>query len=44
MANVIALAYLVNALLATHPVQGKALVIATVPIWLTNIIVFALWY
>jgi uncharacterized membrane protein len=45
VANWIALGYLVDALVSTHhPVDGKVLVIAAVPVWLTNIIVFALWY
>jgi len=43
-ANLMSLGYLVNALVASHPVGGKTLIFASVPVWLTNIIVFALWY
>lgn len=43
-ANLMSLGYLVNALAASHPVGGKTLIYASVPVWLTNIIVFALWY
>jgi hypothetical protein len=43
-ANLVSLGYLVNALVATHPVGGKTLIYAAVPVWATNIIVFGLWY
>ena len=49
LANVVALGELVRALLdpATvrgHVLGGRSLVYASVPIWLTNVIVFGLWY
>ena len=44
VANLISLGYLVHALVARHPVGGRTLIFASVPVWLTNIIVFALWY
>jgi hypothetical protein len=43
-ANLVSLGYLVDALVVRHPVGGKTLIFASVPVWLTNIIVFALWY
>ena len=43
-ANLVSLGYLVHALVASHPVGGKTLIFASVPVWFTNIIVFALWY
>jgi hypothetical protein len=43
-ANLISLGYLVHALVASHPVGGRTLIFASIPVWLTNIIVFALWY
>jgi uncharacterized membrane protein len=43
-ANLVALAELIRALLAHSPTEGRALVFASVPIWLTNVIVFGLWY
>ena len=44
LANVIALGELVNALLNHTKAEGQSLVYASVPIWLTNVIVFGLWY
>ena len=45
VANMIVLGELVSALLAhSASVGGQSLVFASVPIWLTNVIVFALWY
>ncbi len=46
VANVVALGELVNALLNPHTTSptGRSLVFASVPIWLTNVIVFGLWY
>ncbi|HEX4218037.1 MAG TPA: hypothetical protein VHZ02_06700 [Acidimicrobiales bacterium] len=44
IANVIALAELVNALLNSTKAGGRPLIFASVPIWLTNVIVFGLWY
>lgn len=43
-ANVMSLVELINALLYGNRAGGRALVISSVPIWLTNVIVFALWY
>lgn len=43
-ANLVSLGYLVHALVATHPVGGRTLIYAAVPVWVTNIIVFGLWY
>jgi uncharacterized membrane protein len=49
LANVIALGELINALLnhtsaSARILVGRSLVFASVPIWLTNVIVFGLWY
>ncbi|HEV3132318.1 MAG TPA: hypothetical protein VGY51_10185 [Acidimicrobiales bacterium] len=44
LANVVALGELVNALLNHSNAGGRSLVFASVPIWLTNVIVFGLWY
>jgi len=33
----------VRALLSKHP-GGRPLIFASVPVWLTNVLVFALWY
>jgi uncharacterized membrane protein len=46
VANVISLAELIRALLSSvsSPSAGRQLVEASVLIWLTNVIVFALWY
>src|SRR6202035_1067567 len=41
--NLVSLVDLLNALLAKHP-AGRALIYASVPVWLTNVLVFALWY
>ena len=45
IANAVSLAELIHALLSpsTSP-AGRPLIIASVPIWLTNVIVFGLWY
>jgi|HubBroStandDraft_1064217.scaffolds.fasta_scaffold23448_3 hypothetical protein len=45
-ANLVSLGYLVHDLLypKSTAISGRALVYASVPVWLTNIIVFALWY
>jgi len=42
--NVISLTDLIHALLYGSRVGGRSLVYASVPIWLTNVIVFGLWY
>ena len=43
-ANVVSLTELIHALLYGSKTTGRPLVYASVPIWLTNIIVFGLWY
>jgi hypothetical protein len=43
-ANVVSLAELIHALLYVAKTAGRPLVYASVPIWLTNVIVFGLWY
>ena len=43
LANLVSLCELLNLLLAKHP-GGRALIFASVPVWLTNVLVFALWY
>jgi len=44
VANVVSLTELIHALLYVTKTAGRPLVYASVPIWLTNIIVFGLWY
>jgi uncharacterized membrane protein len=44
VANVISLVELLHALLYGSKAGGRPLVYASVPIWLTNVIVFGLWY
>jgi uncharacterized membrane protein len=43
LANIVTLIELVRALLSKHP-GGRPLIFASVPVWLTNVLVFALWY
>ncbi len=43
-ANLVTLGELVSALLNGSHAGGRSLVYASVPIWLTNVIVFGLWY
>jgi uncharacterized membrane protein len=43
-ANVVSLVELIHALLYSSKVGGRALVYASLPVWLTNVIVFALWF
>jgi uncharacterized membrane protein len=45
-ANLVSLGYLVTDLLfpKNTAISGRVLVYASVPVWLTNVIVFALWY
>jgi uncharacterized membrane protein len=44
-ANVVSLGELIDALLyRTTAIGGRQLIVASVPIWLTNVIVFGLWY
>jgi uncharacterized membrane protein len=44
VANVVALGELIRALLDSKVPGGRALVFASVPIWITNVIAFGLWY
>ncbi len=44
VANVVSLTELIHALLYGSKAGGRPLVYASVPIWLTNILVFGLWY
>ena len=44
IANVVSLLELIHALLYGSRAAGRPLVYASVPIWLTNVIVFGLWY
>jgi len=44
LANLVSLGYLVDALVAAHPADGRTLIYSGLPVWLTNIIVFGLWY
>jgi len=44
VANVVSLTELIHALLYGTKAGGRSLVYASVPIWLTNVIVFGLWY
>jgi len=44
VANVISLTELIHALLYGTKAGGRPLVYASVPVWLTNVIVFGLWY
>lgn len=44
VANVVSLTELIHALLYSPTTTGRPLVYASVPVWLTNIIVFGLWY
>jgi uncharacterized membrane protein len=44
IANVVSLIELIHALLYGSRAGGRPLVYASIPIWLTNVIVFGLWY
>ncbi len=44
VANVVSMGLLVHHLLVTNVVQGRALIYSAVAVWLTNVIVFALWF
>jgi uncharacterized membrane protein len=44
VANVVSLTELIHALLYDTRAGGRSLVYASVPVWLTNVIVFGLWY
>jgi len=43
LANLVSLCELLNLLLSKNP-GGRALIFASLPVWLTNVLVFALWY
>jgi uncharacterized membrane protein len=44
LANVTSLVLLVRHLLAGHVSQGRALIFSAVAVWITNVIVFGLWF
>jgi uncharacterized membrane protein len=44
VANLVSLSELVHALLYNAKTSGRPLVYASIPIWLTNVIVYGLWY
>ena len=44
VANVVSLSELIHALLYGTKAGGRSLVYASLPIWLTNVLVFGLWY
>lgn len=44
LANMVALGELIRALLEHTSAGGRSLIFASVPIWITNVIVFGLWY
>jgi len=44
VANVVSLTELIHALLYGTKAGGRSLVYASVPIWLTNVLAFGLWY
>jgi hypothetical protein len=44
LGNAIALGFLINQLLYGGGVQGRSLLFAAFDLWVTNVIVFALWY
>lgn|SRR5487761_1902713 len=44
LANVVSLGELLHALLYGTKVGGRVFIYASVPIWVTNVLVFALWY
>jgi len=44
VANMVALGELIRALLEHSNACGRSLIFASVPIWITNVIVFGLWY
>ena len=44
VANLVSLVELIHALLYGERTGGRSLIYASVPIWLTNVIVFGLWY
>jgi uncharacterized membrane protein len=44
LANLVSLVELLHELLYGRATEGRSLVYASVPIWLTNVIVFGMWY
>lgn len=44
LANAISLILLIRAILSGHDNNGRELIAASIDIWLTNVLVFALWY
>jgi hypothetical protein len=44
LANVVSMALLVHHLLNTNVTQGRNLIYAAVAVWLTNVIVYGLWF
>ena len=44
LANMVALGELIRALLEHTNAGGRSLIFASVPIWITNVIAFGLWY
>ena len=44
LANVVSLALLVHVVLSSEPVSGRQLIFSGIQIWLTLIVVFALWF
>ena len=44
VANLLSLIALVRLLLGGHQAAGRELIMAAVQIWLTNVVIFALWY
>lgn len=44
LANIVSVALLVHLLLVAHVQQGRALIYSAVAVWLTNVIVFGLWF
>ncbi len=44
VANVVSVGLLVHHLLHANVVQGRALIYSAVAVWLTNVIVFGLWF
>ena len=44
VANVISMSLLVHHLLVSHVVQGRQLVYSAVAVWVTNVIIYGLWF
>lgn len=44
VANIVSMALLVHHLLVTNVSQGRDLIYSAVSVWLTNVIIFGLWY